>query len=141
MEFYAVAQVAMSPIALQRTIDIASLPGLCASIDKVLSQSGERGEIYCSWGQFKVHRELIRQGVRFSLPGCPNALQWTITSDDNEGHGIRVHATIDRDRHDEDFVASLVQFVDHWKLGLEQHRPASSTPVRPAPVDCLPSYG
>jgi hypothetical protein len=140
MEFFAVAQTEMSPLVIQRAVDIARLPELCASIDSVMSQQGERGEIYCSWGQFKVHRELIRQGVRFSLPGCPNALQWTITSDGTDNQ-VRVHVTIDRDRHDEDFVASLAQFVEHWKNGLEQYRPVSTRAVRKSRDNCLPSYG
>ena len=49
-------------------IGIGDLPACCASIDRVLSVQGDRGVIYCLWGEFEVRREVIRNGVRFSLP-------------------------------------------------------------------------
>jgi hypothetical protein len=119
MEFYAFARIEMSPIAIQRDVHISNLTELCRSIEKVLSQQGERGEIYCVWGEFKVHRELIRQGVRFTLPGCPNALQWTITTAVDKPGVVCVHCTIEQPSHDSDFIESLQQFVDDWKQGLE----------------------
>jgi hypothetical protein len=140
MEFYAVAEVDSSPIMIQRDISISKLAEHCASIDKVLSAEGDSGAIYCIWGEFKVHRELIRQGVRFTLPGCPNALQWTITSVTDGKKLVRVHLTIDRPEHDPDFVESLEQFVSDWKQGLEadiKHETDASRAVN----DCLPVYG
>jgi hypothetical protein len=140
MEFHATARIEMSALAIQRFIDVGKLAELCASIEKVLSQQGERGEIYCVWGEFRVHRELIRQGVRFTLPGCPNALQWTITAAPDEPGCVRVHATIDRLQHDPKFAGSLQQFVDNWKDGLESGR-ASGREGIPRPAgDCMPSY-
>ncbi len=119
MEFFATADLHVRPERLQRRLVLASLPRWCASIEKVLSAKGERGEIYCVWGTFRVHREVIRNGVRFTMPGCPNALQWTVTAD-RDGHGVTVHCTIDRREHDADFVESLELFVQEWKEGLEK---------------------
>ena len=131
----------MSPLSIQRDIHISRLAELCELIDKVLSQQGERGEIYCLWGEFKVHRELIRQGVRFTLPNCPNALQWTLTASADEPGCVRVHATIQQPQHDVEFTESLQRFVDDWKQVLESGKTAKDK-VKSRPVaDCLPSYG
>ena len=46
---------------------------------------------------------------------CPNALQWTVTA----GNGVAVHCTIRRTEHDPDFIESLEQFVENWRIGLE----------------------
>ena len=87
----------------------------------MLSDQGERGEIYCLWGQFRVHREIICDGVRFSLPGCPNALQWTVTAVPDKGpHAVTVHCTINHATHEPDFIESLIEFVENWRSGLEQ---------------------
>jgi hypothetical protein len=115
MEFYATAPVRLRAEDLQRHLRIDTLPQWCASIDKVLAHEGDRGSIYCVWGEFRVRREVIHDGVRFTLPGCPNALQWTVTA----GSGVTVHCTINRSEHDPDFIESLEQFVAHWRLGLE----------------------
>lgn len=140
MEFYANAKVDLSPMMIQRDININNLARRCSSIEKVLSHDGDHGVIYCVWGEFKVQRELIRHGVRFTLPGCPNALQWTITSVTEGKKLVRVHLTIDRPEHDPDFVESLEQFVCDWKQGLEaniKHETDASRAVN----DCLPVYG
>ena len=122
MEFFATAAIPTSVSELQRRLTIATLPSWCASIDKVLSDEGSRGEIYCLWGKFRVHREEIRDGVRFSLPGCPNALQWTVTTGQQpEPRHIVIHLTINHTEHDKDFVDSNRLFVADWKAGIETH--------------------
>jgi hypothetical protein len=141
VEFYAFARIEMSPMVIQRDVHISSLTELCRSIEKVLSQQGERGEIYCIWGEFKVHRELIRQGVRFTLPGCPNTLQWTITTAVDEPGMVRVHCTIEQTRHDSDFIESLQQFVEDWKHGLESKKVGMRKGPARAAADCMPIYG
>lgn len=118
MEFFAHAKSRLRAEELQRHIRIDNLPQWCASIDKVLSHEGERGDIYCVWGEFRIRREVIRDGVRFSLPGCINALQWTITADGQEGDVV-VHCTINRQAADADFIASLERFASDWKAGVE----------------------
>ncbi|RCX28290.1 hypothetical protein [Thioalbus denitrificans] len=115
MEFYADVPVTASAEAIQARVVIPALPRLCASVDTVIEHAGERGRIYCLWGEFTVERQLIRQGVRFALPGCPNALAWTITGEEG---GVRVHCTINRPRHEPDFIESIEAFVADWAAGL-----------------------
>ena len=143
MEFFVSAAAPFSAAELQQQVRIDNLPQWCASIDKVLSQQGERGEIYCLWGQFRIHREMICHGVRFTLPGCPNAVQWTVTAEETEGRReVRVHLTINRERHEPDFVESIEAFLEDWRQGIE--RIAARSPVSrevPAEAECMPFYG
>ena len=120
MEFFATTTILASAPDLQRRLTIGELPHWCASIEKVLSDAKSSGEIYCVWGTFQAHREYLRHGVRFSLPDCPNALQWTVTTGHppNPAHAA-IHLTINRTEHDQDFVDSIRQFVNDWKAGLE----------------------
>ena len=119
MEFFAIVSRQTNADTLQARLDIASLPSRCASITRVLSHDGDTGEIDSVWGQFSVRRELIRGGVRFSLPNCPNALAWTITTGFPPAPDkIVIHCTINRREHDADFIATLGQFVEDWRLGL-----------------------
>ena len=122
MEFFATTIIPASAEDLQRRLTIGELPQWCASIEKVLSDAESSGEIYCVWGTFHTNREDMRNGVRFSLPGCPNAFQWTVTTghQPNPQHTY-IHATINRTEQDQDFVDSLQKFVDDWKAGLETH--------------------
>jgi len=122
MEFIASTIIPASAADLQRRLTIGELPRWCASIEKVLSDAASSGEIFCVWGTFQANREVMRNGVRFSLPDCPNAFQWTVTTghQPNPQHTF-IHATINRVEQDQDFVDSLQQFVDDWKAGLEAH--------------------
>ncbi len=140
MEFFATAAVQVRATDLQRQLAIGNLPHWCASIDKVLENEGDRGSIYCLWGEFRVHRELIRDGVRFSLPTCPNGLQWTVTVENSAHSGqALVHCTINRREHATDFIESVERFVGDWKAGLEGSTPAVHP--RPAPgCDCMPWF-
>ena len=96
---------------------IINLPIYCDSIYEVMLDDGDSGEINCIWGVFIVHREVIKAGVRFTMPDCPNALAWTITSE-KEGAEILFHLTINRDEHEEEFLESIEEFVDEWVTGL-----------------------
>jgi hypothetical protein len=122
MEFFATITIPASPADLQRRLTISELPRWCASIEKVLSDAKSSGEIYCVWGKFHTNREDMRNGVRFSLPGCANALQWTVTTghQPNPQHTV-IHATINRTEQDQDFIDSIQKFVEDWKAGLEAH--------------------
>ncbi len=117
MEFYVAVPVRLSTQALQHRLTIDRLPQWCASIDKVLESRHDKGEIYCIWGQFRIRREIVRDGLRFTLPGCPNALQWTVTV---EGEKVLVHLTINRQRPDPEFVETIEQFIDDWRQGIEK---------------------
>jgi hypothetical protein len=137
VEFFAEARTRLSEAELQRHVRIDNLDRWCAAIDRVLSHAGERGEVYCVWGQFHVHRELLAHGVRFTLPACPNALQWTLTA--GEPGVITVHCSINRAAHDADFIDSIVGFVADWRAGLET---CSGLPAaRPPAGDCPLWFG
>lgn len=122
MEFFATTMIPASAAELQRRLTISELPRWCASVEKVLSDADSSGEIFCVWGTFTTHCEAINGGVRFTFPGCPNAFQWTVTTEQQPDPGQTViHATINRSEHDQDFIDSLQQFVTDWKAGLEAH--------------------
>jgi hypothetical protein len=118
MEFFATARFVTSPDQLRERITGPRLAECCDAIHRVLDwrEDLDAGEIYCLWGQFEVRREPIRDGVRFTLPGCPNALAWTVTA---EPEGVLVHCTINRIEHDPDFIESIETFVEDWRTGLE----------------------
>ena len=116
MEFYRTATRPITTTELQSSITISELPKFCKSIYEVMHDDGDHGEINCIWGVFTVHREIIKDGLRFTLPGCPNAVAWTVTAENN--NEILVHLTINRQQHDPDFVESIEEFVDEWQVGL-----------------------
>jgi hypothetical protein len=122
MEFLATTMIPASVTDLQRRLTISELPRWCASIEKVFSDALSSGEIYCVWGTFYITREDLCSGVRFSLPGCPNALQWTVTTGEPPSllHTV-IHLTINRTDHDQDFIDSIRRFVADWQTGLEAH--------------------
>ena len=101
---------------------IANLPVHCESIDTVISDQGDKGVIYCVWGQFTVSREPIRNGVRFSLLNCPHALAWTVAYHADR-KTIVVHCTIDDREEEQEFVESIERFVSDWAIGLERALP------------------
>ena len=122
MEFFSSTTISASAATLQRRLTIGDLPHWCESIEKVLSDKTTNGEIFCVWGTFDIRREEINGGVRFSLPTCPNVMQWTVTTGQQpDPQSTVIHATINRTEHDEDFIDSLQQFVDDWKTGLKTH--------------------
>lgn len=122
MEFFTTVNIQATPEQLHKRIGIAELTTLCASISQILSHSGDQGEIYCLWGQFPINRELLSTGVRFSLPTCPNAGQWTITPDPDQPElKTLIHLSINRHAIDPDFAESIELFLADWKAGLEGH--------------------
>lgn len=122
MEFLATTIIPASAGDLQRRLTIGELPRWCASIEKVLRDDTLSGEIYCVWGAFDINREALSKGVRFSLPGCPMAFQWTVTTGHQPSpeHTV-IHCSINRTEQDPDFVDSVKKFVADWKAGLEQY--------------------
>ena len=118
MEFFEeIAKKQIEVEALKNQLQIATLPVYCQSIDKVLSDNGNKGEIYCLWGQFSVSREPIRNGVRFALLNCPHALAWTVAFHENK-QALVVHCTIDDREEEQEFVESIEHFVSDWAQGL-----------------------
>ena len=116
MEFFAeIKNKNIDKNSLKEKLSIARLPERCDSIDTVIRDDINSGEIYCLWGDFQINREELNDGVRFSLPNCPNALAWTITCGEDNGE-ILVHCTIAKKQHDADFVESIEQFVADWQI-------------------------
>lgn len=122
MEFFSTAHIDSSSAELQQRLTISGLSRWCASVESVLDDAGSNGEIYCVWGTFRINREDIRGGVRFTLPGCANVLQWTVTTElPPDPKQTVVHLTINRVTHDPEFVETMEKFVEDWKTGLESH--------------------
>ena len=128
MEFFSIADVKTTPETLQ-ALTVHQLSQYCADIDKVLHVDDDNSaNVYCLWGEFTVHRQLINGGIRFSLPKCPNALAWTITTGfAPEPDKVVIHCTINRIEHDVDFIESIESFIESWKIGIEQHLETVST--------------
>ena len=139
MERFARVKEAVATPWLQRELRVENLDRWCDAIDRVLAHQGERGEIYCIWGQFRVHREVIKDGVRFSLPGCPNALQWSVTRD-QDGEGVTVHCTINRADPDPDFTESIEIFVEAWRAGLQAGLELVRAPKEAICVECPSTF-
>ncbi|MCP5368273.1 MAG: hypothetical protein H6906_12245 [Hyphomicrobiales bacterium] len=119
MEFFASLPRRTDAETLRSALTVASLPQWCASVDEVVDDRGDTGTITCVWGEFEVARQAIRGGVRFTLPSCPNAFAWTVTTGlPPDPDAVVVHATINRPDHDPDFVESLEEFVADWRHGL-----------------------
>lgn len=126
MEFFEEIEMqTMDVEALKNLLQISALPTHCRSIDSVVSDQHNVGEIYCVWGQFNVSREVIRNGVRFALVDCPHAFAWTITY--HEGRNmIVVHCTIDDQEEDEEFIETIREFATDWSCGLGNALPEST---------------
>ncbi len=118
MEFFTeVRNTGISCDQLMQRLTIAKLPELCNSINTVITDNKTNGIIYCIWGEFIIHREELKDGIRFSLPHCPNALAWTVTLDAKKK--ITIHCTINTKQHDVDFIDSIEQFVSDWQQGID----------------------
>ncbi len=120
MEFYGeVENKTLSVSDLQKRVSIKNLTDLCESIAEVIEDEGNKGLLWTIWGEFIVNREEIIHGVRFTFPQCPNVIAWTITIEE-DGKSIRVHCTINRKEHDQDFIESIEDFVSDWETGLKK---------------------
>ncbi len=118
MEFFRRIATRATPEVLRQVLVVPALPRYCDVIDTLVAEDGpDAGTVYCLWGEFRVNRECINGGVRFTLPDCPNGLAWTLTT----GHppnpdDVVLHLTINRREHEPDFVESLEAFADAWTL-------------------------
>lgn len=143
MEFFAYADAHMSATDLQRFIRIQNLSEWCASIEQVLSHSAERGLLRLSWGEYAVRQDVIRDGIHFILPGCGNAMQWSVTANSGiKGGLVTVHCTVNKPELDPGYQAQLQKFVSDWKLGLETgwQRIKQALDKKPK-TECAPWYG
>ena len=143
MEFFATADAHMSPTDLQRFIRIKNLTQWCASIENVSAQSGERGSMSCSWGEYTVHLEILRNGIHFTLPGSEDVMQWSITAEPSSKSGkVTIHCTVNRTELEPEYRQNLQKFVDDWKTGLENGWVRIKAELGKKPkLECAPWYG
>ena len=81
MEFFGFANLRTDEKRLQQCLSLERLPEFCAGISSLVKQiSDQECEVYCLWGHFAIRKGLINGGVRFTMPTCPNALAWTVTT-------------------------------------------------------------
>ncbi len=120
MEFFEeIVNTRLDENNLKQLLTIEQLPELCHSINTIISDNKDNGVIYCIWGEHEINREILKHGIRFSLPRYPNALTWSITSkQQTDGKNIIIHCTIDTKEHDEDFIESIQEFVRDWQTGI-----------------------
>lgn len=141
MEFFQIAQVATSAPALQQQVTLECLPDLCASIESVTEVNEDTGLVFCIWGRFLVRREQINGGVRFTMPDCPNAFQWTVTTGFPPApQAIVCHGTVNRTEHDPDFIESMQDFFRDWKEGIEARLGSEPAPPKAFRGDILPMF-
>ena len=97
MEFFVTVPVQVSSDLIKSYINLNKLSEWCDAINEVIDLEGNRAMLVCEMGKLHVHRELIQEGVRFSITDSPYALQWTVTADsDNE---VIIHCTINTMYH------------------------------------------
>lgn len=121
MEFFKLVDVATSQEEIQETLALNRMPEVCGLICKVQEKGEDRGDMSCLWGYYPVHRQNINGGVRFTLPTCPNAMAFTITTGYPPAPGqVVIHLTMSRTEHDPDFVETVEEFLDAWGEGLRR---------------------
>ena len=123
MEFFEeIERKSLSVETLRDLLRISTLPHHCGSIDSVISDKNDVGEIYCVWGQFQVSRQAIKNGVRFALLDCPHAFAWTIAYHQDRNMLV-IHCTIDDREEDEEFIETIQEFAADWGHGLRKALP------------------
>ncbi|MEW5790995.1 MAG: hypothetical protein ACOY4L_11675 [Pseudomonadota bacterium] len=110
------------PLAVSRIEEVctlAALPTLCEDVYEVsgLREAGREGRVDCVWGVFDGRCLPIRNGVRYELVSCPNALQWTVTSRNGE---MTLHGSINMADVAPDFAESIELFLGHFRDSLQQ---------------------
>lgn len=141
MEFFQIARVHTDSPAIQQQVTLERLPDFCASIESVSEVSEDSCIVFCIWGRFLVRREPINGGVRFTMPDCPNAFQWTITTGYPPApEAIVCHGTVNRKDHDPDFIESMQGFFLDWKEGLEARLGSKPAPRQARRGDVFPLF-
>lgn len=119
MEWFYPISPGIPEAAIAQHCTLANLPALCASVHAVpeVDADGRRATIECVWGVFTATVEPIRNGIRYALVTCPNALQWTATT----RNGITtLHLTINDAQPDPDFVETIREFMESFQARLPE---------------------
>ncbi|MBZ0106997.1 MAG: hypothetical protein K8H84_15375 [Sulfuricella denitrificans] len=119
MEWFRTLRPGIAESDIRRLCTVDALPSLCGDIYEITQQAGDKNpaEISCVWGLFATDVEPIRNGVRYALITCPNALQWTVTTRNGE---TTLHCSINDAHPDADFAASIGMFLDKFHDGLAE---------------------
>ncbi|MBU1138965.1 MAG: hypothetical protein KKA76_08315 [Proteobacteria bacterium] len=133
MEFFEYANVVTSQETIRDKISVDNLPFFCEEIEEVTDEDALDRVIYFRhWGRFHIRRETVMGGARFSVPDCPNALAWTVTTGyPPYPEKIVLHATFNRTEHAPEFIATTKALLTALKNGLENHfhnEPAETEP-------------
>ena len=121
MEFFEYADILTTQEEIRATVSIDTLPLFCEEIEEV-DDAEELGRViyFRHWGRFHLRQEDVMGGVRFSVPDCPNALAWTVTTGyPPYPEKIVLHATINRLSHDAEFIEATQALLTTLKTGLE----------------------
>lgn len=133
MEFFEYADILTSQEEIRSKVSIDTLPCFCEEVEAVDAAEGLGRVIYFRhWGRFHLRQEDVMGGVRFSVPDCPNALAWTVTTGyPPYPEKIVLHATINRLEHDAEFIDATKALLATLKTGLEENfnsEPANAEP-------------
>ncbi|OSM03981.1 hypothetical protein [Magnetofaba australis] len=129
MEFFTQTASTWDEQGLKAALSMADLPKWCEAIEAHLEsdEAASWGRYDTIWGVFEITRMPIRGGYRYLLPHCPNALTWSVTTGlPPDLDAVVVHATINRENHEPDFIESLEEFVDAWRVGIGRMAEASA---------------
>lgn len=119
MEWFSIANANLPASELQRHIRIDTLHEWCTAPPAIAGDAGTTPDT--DWAHWSVHREVIRDGLRFTLPGTVQALQWTLTAGGHARPGtVSVHCTLNTSHADALTTAALERFMDDWRQGLEE---------------------
>ncbi len=123
MEFFEYADVITSQGSIRDKLSLDNLPFFCEEIEAVEETSALGRVIYFRhWGRFHIRCDQVMGGVRFSVPDCPNALAWTVTTGyPPHPEKVVLHATFNRTEHDPEFIAATNALLTALKTGLEQN--------------------
>ena len=133
MEFFEYADILTTQKEIRKKVSIDTLPFFCEEVEAV-DAAEELGRViyFRHWGRFHLRQEDVMGGVRFSVPDCPNALAWTVTTGyPPYPEKIVLHATINRLEHDAEFIDATKALLATLKTGLEENfnsEPASTEP-------------